>query len=189
MLNKENLSKLTREMFTAEQVRTGDIPDIDLYMDQVTTFMDKKLGGFKRCENDKILSKAMINNYTKAGLLKPPKNKKYSRENMILLILIYKLKQLLTINDIGELFSPLFKKMEKDEDFLENIYDTLLELEAERYHKLEENAFNEMEAVKAESIDTGDEEPQLQWLLMVMLLVGRAESERRLAEKIIDTYF
>ena len=189
MLNEENLAQLIREISLAAPVRTADIPDIELYMDQVTTFIDNKLGPFKRNEKDKILTKAMINNYAKAGLLIPPKNKKYSKDNMILLILIYKLKQMLSINDIGELFTHLFGGLQEDDKFLEIVYDTFLEIEQDRYTRLEEYAFQDMESIKNLSHAIEEESEQRQWFLLVMLLITRAETERRLAEKIIDTYF
>ena len=50
-------------------MRPDDIPNIDLYMDQVTTFMEKELASSKRHEDDKILTKTMINNYAKNNLL------------------------------------------------------------------------------------------------------------------------
>ena len=62
-------------------VRSGDIPNIDLYMDQVTTFMDRNLANTTRFKNeDKVLTKTMINNYAKNDLLPPPIKKKYSKE-------------------------------------------------------------------------------------------------------------
>ncbi len=180
---------LFRAISSAAQVRTADIPDIELYMDQVTTYIDNKLGGFKRNEKDKILTKAMINNYAKAGLLIPPKNKKYSKDNMILLILIYKLKQMLSINDIGELFSHLFDGLKQDEKYLERVYDTFLEIEKDRYMKLEECALEDMELIKNINNISETEAEKWQWFLLVMLLLSRAETEKRLAEKIIDTFF
>ncbi len=108
---------------------------------------------------------------------------------MILLILIYKLKQMLSINDIGELFSHLFEGLKQDDKFLEKVYDTFLEIEKDRYTRLEEYAFHEMESINNLSSRIEGESEQLQWFLLVMLLLTRAETERRLAEKIIDTYF
>ena len=72
-----------------DYIKPADIPNIDLYMDQVTTFMDKHLESSKRYTEDKLLTKTMINNYTKNNLLPPPEKKKYSRDHMILLIFIY----------------------------------------------------------------------------------------------------
>ena len=76
-------------------------------MDQVTTFFNDKLGSLKRNEEDKILTKTMINNYTKGKVLMPAKNKKYTNEHMILLTLIYNLKQTISINDINTIFDPI----------------------------------------------------------------------------------
>ena len=68
-----------------DYIRPDDIPDIELYMDQVTTFMDSRLKNAARNpEVDKILTKTMINNYAKNDLLPPPVRKKYSREHMLL---------------------------------------------------------------------------------------------------------
>ena len=60
-----------------DYVKSQDIPNIDLYMDQVTTFMDKNLRKSSRYpENDKVMTKTMINNYAKNDLLPPPIKKK-----------------------------------------------------------------------------------------------------------------
>ena len=93
MINPE---KILEDMLKKINVIDGaDIPSIDLYMDQVTTFMDRHLSGNKRFDDDKILTKTMINNYSKNNLLPPPVKKKYSREHIILLILIYYYKNIL----------------------------------------------------------------------------------------------
>lgn len=89
-------------------VDAGEIPDIDLYMDQVTTFMNQHLSAFARDpENDKILTKTMINNYAKSDLLVPPVRKKYGMDHMILLLFIYYLKNFLSINDVARILDPL----------------------------------------------------------------------------------
>ena len=73
-----------------DYVKSQDIPNIDLYMDQVTTFMDKNLRKSSRYpENDKVMTKTMINNYAKNDLLPPPIKKKYSKEHVLVLISIY----------------------------------------------------------------------------------------------------
>lgn len=81
------LNSILNELSHLQYVHPGDIPNIDLYMDQVTTFMDEQLDSTKRYKEDKILTKTMINNYTKNNLLPPPVKKKYSQEHMLLLIL------------------------------------------------------------------------------------------------------
>ena len=65
---KEFLSELLKQLKSIDYIKPEDIPNIDLYMDQVTTFMDEQLAASKRYESDKILTKTMINNYAKNNL-------------------------------------------------------------------------------------------------------------------------
>ena len=91
-------------------IQPEDIPNIDLYMDQVTTFMDKHLHGVKRFDDDKALTKTMINNYAKNELLPSPEKKKYSKDHVLLLTFIYYYKNVLSISDIKKLLQPITDK-------------------------------------------------------------------------------
>ena len=94
-----------------EYVDVSEIPNIELYMDQVLTFMDRHLAPYARDpENDKILTKTMINNYTKNHLLAPPVRKKYDIDHMLMLLIIYYMKSFLSISDIGEILKPVREK-------------------------------------------------------------------------------
>ena len=117
-----------------DYIRPEDIPNIDLYMDQVTTFMEEHLKKTRRYPEDKILTKTMINNYAKNDLLPPPTKKKYSREHMLVLTFIYYFKNLLSITDIQALLKPLTDKyFKKGGDFgIENIYKEVFSLEKDR---------------------------------------------------------
>lgn len=130
--------KYTREMIdllrriqNIDYISPDVIPDIELYMDQITTFMDEHLESSKRFEEDKILTKTMINNYSKNGLLPASKKKKYSKEHMILLIFIYYLKNFLSINDIKEILDPVSKTFfhKKDSKNLSAIYEEIFHLQ------------------------------------------------------------
>lgn len=90
-----------------DYINPKDIPSIDLYMDQLTTFMEDQLGKNRRNDEDKVMTKTMINNYTKNNLLPSPNKKRYSKQHLILLIYIYYLKNMLSINDIQTLLEPL----------------------------------------------------------------------------------
>ena len=74
---KAFLADLLEQLKSIDYIKPVDIPNIDLYMDQITTFMDEQLAASKRYESDKILTKTMINNYAKNNLLPPPSKKKY----------------------------------------------------------------------------------------------------------------
>ena len=78
---QDMISSILDSISRIDYIKPEEIPGIDLYMDQVTTFMEKNLKSSKRYESDKILTKTMINNYAKNNLLPPPLKKKYSKEH------------------------------------------------------------------------------------------------------------
>lgn len=103
--NEERLEELLCRLDSLDHIKVEDIPQIDLYMDQVTTFMEKYLGNLKRYPEDKILTKTMINNYAKNNLLPSPVKKKYTQEHILLLVFIYYFKNLMNFNDIETILS------------------------------------------------------------------------------------
>ena len=129
-IKKTKLSKEIDELLnTISYVHPEDIPQIDLYMDQVTTFMEKYLSDSKRHPGDKVLTKTMINNYAKSRVLPAPEKKKYSPEHLQVLIFIYYLKSFLSINDVHSLLSPVIEshfKNEEDMD-LSGVYEEIVE--------------------------------------------------------------
>ena len=112
-------------------IKASMLPDLDLYVDQITTFLTRHLAKTIRFEDDKIMTKTMINNYTKNHLLPPPDKKKYSRDHILLMIFIYYFKNFLPISDIQTILGPLTDKyFHKDTDLnLETIYTTLFSKE------------------------------------------------------------
>lgn len=131
--NDERLQDMLDFLGSLSHVKAEDIPGIDLYMDQITTFMDEHLKDTRRHPEDKVLTKTMINNYAKNNLLPPPVKKKYSKDHMLLLIFIYYFKSLLSFNDIEELFRPITARHFSDEPSavsLEDIYNEVFALES-----------------------------------------------------------
>jgi hypothetical protein len=188
---KENLLQLLTDITEYDDIKLSDIPWVDLYMDQVTTFFDEKLKAFKRDEEDKILTKTMINNYAKAKLITPVKGKKYSKEQMVLLSLIYNLKQILSINDIGLVLSPVLKSIGSQDNSLslECIYNESLfinKLQAEEFHTWFKD---KIDFLSDRCANTEAENKDLMLVLMsVLMLINSANNQKRMAEKIIDSY-
>ena len=137
MSNKNNLDndlhKVLASISKLNYINPDDIPDISLYMDQVTTFMEEKLSSYKRYEEDKTLTKTMINNYAKNQLIPPPEKKKYTKKHMLLLIFIYYFKNFLSISDIKSIFKPISDSFFGDDSEidLEYIYKYVFDLEFE----------------------------------------------------------
>lgn len=135
-INLEDLLNSIKESVDRiEYIRAEDIPDIELYMDQVTTFMGAHLKNTTRNpESDKILTKTMINNYAKNNLLPPPSKKKYTKDHVLLLIFIYYYKGILSISDIQELLRPITDHFfaNGEELDLAGVYEEVFGLEQEQ---------------------------------------------------------
>ena len=128
--HSEFLADMLHKLAKLDYIRPGEIPNIDLYMDQVTTFMDTHLEATKRNEEDKILTKTMINNYAKNNLLPAPEKKKYSKEHVLTLLFIYYFKNLLSISDIQALLNPITDSYfgNKDDFNMEDVYLSLIHI-------------------------------------------------------------
>lgn len=128
------LNGLIGKISRIDYIHSADIPNIDLYMDQVTTFMDSHLSSTKRYEDDKILTKTMINNYTKNNLLPASNKKKYSKDHVLLLIFIYYFKSFLSISDIETFLAPIKEKyFSTDKDFsMTDIYEEICSAQKSR---------------------------------------------------------
>ena len=105
-----------------------ELPEIDLYMDQVIVLMEKYLSFHITDENTKIITPSMINNYVKHGIMPAPIKKKYSREHIAYLIIICTLKQTLQISDIKHLIELRIQKSSIKEtlNFFSDLYDSTL---------------------------------------------------------------
>jgi len=192
-LKYELLNKLLKEVTTFNDIALSDIPDMDLYMDQVTTLFEKKLYPLKRDEQDKIMTKTMINNYAKAKIFPPVKSKKYNKEQIILLELIYNLKQNLTLTDIDSVFKPIIEDGKKEEKALasiENLYDNFLKLKKDQLQAFQSH-FNQLKNdINEKSKEMEGENKELnELILMVFMLTSGANAQKRMAEKIIDNFF
>lgn len=179
----ENLDKI-------DYIKPEDIPNIDLYMDQVTTFMDGRLRTTARCPGgDKILTKTMINNYAKNALLPPPIKKKYSKEHVLVLIFIYYFKSFLSINDIQNLLHPITEKFFKDnEEFnLEDVYKEVFSLEPETLEDMKTDIRQKYERVERtfEDAPEGTEELLKKFAFICELSVD-VYIKKLIIEKMLD---
>ena len=173
-------------------IRFEDIPNIDLYMDQVTTFMDEKLQATTRNPGeDKILTKTMINNYAKNDLLPSPLKKKYSKEHMMILIMIYYFKGVLSFNDIHELLKPITERYfnSKEEFNLESIYKELFNIEDVQKESVKEDISKKIEYAQVMFKDAPEDDREFFVLFSLVVQLGfDVYVKRLLIEKLIDGY-
>ena len=184
------LDSILESLDHVDYIRPEEIPNIDLYMDQVTTFMDEHFSSTKRYSEDKILTKTMINNYTKNNLLPPSVKKKYSREHMLLLILIYYFKNILSIKDIETVLEPLREKYFATDSTLQlsDIYREVCEMEKSRIEPMKasvKEAYGKAQS-SFENVPDGEEKDELQLFTFLCSLSFDVYLKKMMIEKIID---
>ncbi len=174
-----------------EHIKSEDIPNIDLYMDQVTTFMDKRLRRYLRYpEKDKVMTKTMINNYAKNDLLPPPVKKKYSKEHVLVLIFIYYYKGILSIGDIQALLEPITEKFfGKDEGFsIETVYDEVFKLESHQIENLKKDVAEKFKCAEGTFEDAPEDSREfLKIFSFICLLSFDVYMKKMLIETLIDS--
>jgi len=176
-MDKDKIVAIAKQLAMDSVVVEYDkIPEIDLYMDQLTTFTEDKLKTYKRRDDDKILTKTMINNYSKDKLIPPSTNKKYSRAHMALILMVYHLKGSMAITDIGTLVG----KLRNEDCSFEALYSVFTEIQQMENERLE----NEV-ATKIDSLGKLVEKDELPILAIISLIID-ANAKRRAAEKILD---
>lgn len=105
-------------------VKEEFIPDIELYMDQVTSYLENQLSALKIDQDEKTLTKTMINNYVKNELIDKPVKKKYKKAQIMQLMMLYQLKNILSINQIKDLMGLLKAEMSSTESIY-RLYSSL----------------------------------------------------------------
>ncbi|ADK07990.1 TPA: DUF1836 domain-containing protein [Bacillus anthracis] len=180
----ENINKLLETLHLEKNITLEDIPNVDLYVDQVVQLFENTYADTTRTDDEKVLTKTMINNYAKGKLFIPIKNKKYSKEHMILISLIYQLKGALSINDIKSSLEHINESLLSDDSFELNMlykdYLTLTENNVESFKQDINNRVSEVSEISSL------EDSKLEKFLLLNSLVNMSNMYRRLAEKLVD---
>lgn len=186
---KKAILSLLDKLNGIDYISPESIPNIDLYMDQITNFMDDQLEMSKRREDDKLLTKTMINNYTKNDLLPPPVKKKYSKEHLLSLIFIYYLKNILSINDIQTVLNPITDKYfgNKEGFNMEDIYKEIFDMEKEESTKVLKEFSKKYQIAKNTFTEyPEDDQELLQTFSFICLLSFDIYIKKQMIEKMID---
>lgn len=186
----DNLEAIISSLRLEKKIIGSEIPSVDLYMDQVTQLFERTYQESKRNDSDKVLTKTMINNYAKGKLIFPIKNKKYTKEHIMLIELIYQLKGGLSINDVRLVLTKLNTHIEAEEINLEEIYDQYTQLtgqQAAEFATSVQSLASDVDSAM-ESIDS-DEAKYVEQLFLIVSLVNQSVMYRKLAEKLVDQLY
>ena len=187
---KQFLSEILTGLKGIDYVKPEEIPNIDLYMDQVTTFIESQLAPSNHRKDGKILTKTMINNYVKNDLLPPPEKKKYNKDHMLTLIFIYYLKNVMSISDIQSIMNPITDKYfgKKDEHLnLTDIYNEVFSLEYQETKDVMKDVAKKFTKSMRTFEDTSEEEAELlHRFTLICMLSYDIYIKKTIIESIID---
>ena len=180
-VNKGSLGKIISSTVNQNRLEPDQIPELDLYIDQILMLFEDKLGETRRREKDKILTKSMVNNYSKEKMIRPMRGKKYSREQILQILIICNLKNVLSIGDIKQVMTLLMEEGVRS-DGLEEIFekDTVNQL------KLKEGISTIVNGLR----ENYAEEMDIKALVSLLLSLASISSYcKRVSGAMIDSFF
>lgn len=183
----KNMEALAETLHLNRHLSSEEIPDINLYMDQVIQLFERKYTDTKRNDDEKVLTKTMINNYAKGKLFFPVENKKYSKDHLILISMIYQMKGALSINDVKTTLDRLNEKVMDDGFNLRDLYQCYLQMVSNNAEKFEADLQGHHdELAKAIRKLEDQDEDYLEQLLLIATFTNMSNYYRRAAEKMVD---
>lgn len=178
-MNKENFDNIICDAINDSDLKISDIPSIDLYLEQIINLIqDKNDLGSPRF-SDRVPTKTMVNNYSKAGLIAPIKGKTYNKEQIIQILLTNSLKNTLSIAEIKNIMAILSKSSDKIS--LEEVWDKYINIKnADKdiaptavSRLIEDNGFD-----KASSVDC---------LMVVMAMAAMADYFKCISKALLES--
>lgn len=168
---KEQVRQAAEEMTQLPQITPGEIPDIELYMDQLLTYLDRRLGFFGQGEEGSFVTKAMINNYSKAKLLPPARSKRYGKDHVMALTLIGQLKRVLPVQEMDKILGQAPQQME-------GLYELFL--------KAQRQAFFQAPQLAQELLEEAADQEEWGSAAVVIQLAAEAQMRLLLAQRLLD---
>lgn len=129
-MNLTELQALLADAVQDADLHPREIPSIDLYLDQIISLADEKRREGSPRFADRSLTKTMINNYSKDGLLSPIQGKKYTKEQILQMLLVYEMKNTLSIGEIKRVLQNVYALPDYNAAALERIYTHYLDIKA-----------------------------------------------------------
>ncbi len=176
----QKILDLTDKTLHNSKIEISEIPNINLYMEQVLSFLNDELLEFKRNSKDKIYTKSMINNYVKSQVLSKPDNKKYTPNHVIELLLIFYMKQILSLEDIKSLL-----EYSLSENNLKEAYSSYLKHTSSEYLDISSEINGYIDIIQNDDELKNDE---TKVLILISLLTAKASAYKMFSEKLIDSF-
>ena len=179
----EQLYKIIKEGVTDADLTLGEIPRIDLYLDQILNLVSEKNAEGSDRYKDRILTKTMINNYSKEGAILPIQGKKYNRMQVIQILFLYSLKSSLSIGEIKRIFEGVFSSEGFDEGEFESLYNDYLTIKAHSREEIDRIAGTVVDQLASDPDKDGD------YIRLILSFVALSSYCRAVAEAMIDARY
>ena len=182
-MNREELVNIAADATNDAELKSKEIPAIDLYVDQIINLVASKLSEASERYSGRQLTKTMINNYSKDGIITPVKGKKYNKEQILQMLTVYTLKGTLSIGEIKRLILGAYEAEGFDGDSLRELYDRHLDIK------------NDSRAYAIEALDgivernSLDVENDVDYISTVCALVALSAQLKHIAQAMIDARF
>ena len=182
-VNENELKDLVMDATDDADIYPSDIPSIDLYLDQITCLVDEKRKEGSPRFADRALTKTMINNYSKDGLLSPIKGKKYTKEQILQMLLVYEMKNTLSIGEIKRVLQNVYALPDYDAATITRIYDRYLNLK--RYIRNETLVSTNM-LVESSMFNLENEE---HFFELVLSLSAMSSYYKNIVQALLDAHY
>ena len=193
MRYEEYLKTQLIKLKEAGLITTQDLPDMDLYIDQVSTVFQKFLDKLDGSLADKYVTKPMINNYAKRGLIARPDGKRYTRDHMVMIAMVIYLRSIFKMEDISKIMKPLIDNYssEYDDTISPELVYSLAQKATENSRQEFFSGIDESVSVMKSQIEDTDlaDDQSMEVLVLILTLAMRAEMEKYLADRLMKVYF
>ncbi|MDD3168617.1 MAG: DUF1836 domain-containing protein [Eubacteriales bacterium] len=192
MRYEEFVKNTMEEYISNGKIKGNEFPDMEIYMDQAETFLNRELSIYKKSDKDKVITKTMIGNYVKHTMLPRPVNKKYSKDHMILLTLIFYLKGTFQMEEIEKIVRPLIENYNSEFDdkiHMPALYNGILAVQAKEQELLPQSINRMIEESKYQLKETElSDDDMLELFMLIVNLSMKADAQKFLAHKLLQEY-
>ena len=183
-MNREELINIAVDATNDAQLTSKEIPAIDLYVDQIINLISGKLAEGSERYIGRQLTKTMINNYSKDGIITPVKGKKYTREQVVQILYVYSLKNTLSMGEIKRLLSGAYGIEGFGANEITALYDTHEDIKNEtREYSLK--LLND-DIIDNLSLDPSDD---ADYISIICALVSMSAHLKNIAQAMIDAKY
>lgn len=173
---KQKVDEITDRAHHLPQIMPKDVPELDLYMDQLLTFLDKRLHGVQREDGTPFVTNTMVNNYTKAKLIPTAVHKRYQKQHVLGLSMIGQLKKVLSMQDLGKISTAV--QVDDDADAMYRLFLEAQDSAAGHSRELIQQATDRCEAAGLEG--------NTALAVIAVQLAAEAQCRALLAEQLLD---